>query len=395
MTQQQARAPAADSGAAGASFGPKDFVRTGPETIMGRYLRLFWHPVYLARELKAGRAVPLRIMSEDFTLYRGEDGVAQILAPRCAHRCTQLSTGWVEGGALRCFYHGWKYDASGQCIEAPAEREGFASTVRIRSYPTREYLGLIFAYLGEGKPPPPPSFPAFDEEGVVTNGSYIRDCNFYNNLESNMDHLHTAFVHRTSAFTTHGLNRALPEVSGEETSYGICKHGIRPDGVDRRSHFFWPNALYIRSSPDDGEPEVWANHIAWRVPIDDEHHRSFMVNHVALTGEAAERYRERQRQRRARFEGLSEGRDAAQAVLRGEMHVDELKDRPDIVNIQDYVAQVGQGIVPDFDHERLGRSDVLVVLFRRMLARELNAFAEGRPLKQWETAADVTASTGV
>ena len=86
------------------SFGPKDFVRTGPDTIMGRYLRLFWHPVYLARELKAGRAVPLKIMSEDFTLYRGENGVAQILAPRCAHRCTQLSTGWprpISGAPIR------------------------------------------------------------------------------------------------------------------------------------------------------------------------------------------------------------------------------------------------------------------------------------------------------
>src|ERR1700742_4483957 len=91
------------------TYGPKDFVLTGPETIMGRYMRLFWQPVYLGRELKPGRAVPVKIMSEDFTLYRGQDGVAQILAPRCAHRCTQLSTGWVEGNALRCFYHGWKY----------------------------------------------------------------------------------------------------------------------------------------------------------------------------------------------------------------------------------------------------------------------------------------------
>jgi 5,5'-dehydrodivanillate O-demethylase len=378
-----------------ASFGPKDFVRTAPDTIMGRYLRLFWHPVYLGRELKAGRALPLRIMNEDFTLYRGEEGVAQILAPRCAHRCTQLSTGWVEGTALRCFYHGWKYDASGQCIEAPAERDGFAANVRIRSYPTREYLGLIFAYLGDGAAPLLPHYPVFDKEGVLTASSYIRDCNCYNNLESNMDSLHTAFVHRSSSFTTHGLNRALPEISGEETDYGIVKYGKRPDGIVRQSPFFWPNVLYIRSSPEEGDPDVWADHIAWRVPIDDEHHRSFMVNHVALTGEAAERYRKRQRQRRAQREGLSDPRAAAQAVLRGEIQIDELNDRPDIVNIQDYVAQVGQGVIPDFDHERLGRSDVLVALYRRMLARELQALAEARPLKQWQAAAEVTASIGV
>lgn len=376
-------------------IGPKDFVKTAPDTLMGRYMRLFWHPVYLGRELKAGRAVPLRIMSEDFTLYRGQDGTAHILAPRCAHRCTQLSTGWVEGDALRCFYHGWKYDPSGQCIEAPAEREGFASTVRIQSYPTLEYLGLIFAYLGEGEAPPPPRFPLFEAAGVLTVSTYIRDCNFYNNLESNMDSLHTAFVHRSSAFTSFGLNWALPEVSGEETSYGIVKHGRRPDGRDRQSPFFWPNTLYIRSSPETDGPEVWADHLAWRVPIDDAHHRSFMVNHVPLTGEAAERYREAQRKGRAERATLSDPRAAAQAVLRGEIHIDELKDRPDVVNIQDYVAQVGQGVVPDFEHERLGRSDALVALFRRILARELQAFADGRPLKKWTTAESVVATTGV
>ncbi|HEY4134395.1 MAG TPA: Rieske 2Fe-2S domain-containing protein [Alphaproteobacteria bacterium] len=393
MAQTQTMA-APQKGGEAPSFGPKDFVRTGPDTAMGRYLRRFWHPVYLGRDLKAGRAFPLRIMNEDFTLYRGEDGVAHILAPRCAHRCTQLSTGWVEGDSLRCFYHGWKYDPSGQCTEAPAEREGFADTVQIRSYPTEEYLGLIFAYLGEGDAPPLPRYPEFEKEGVLTNSTYIRNCNCYNNLESNMDSLHTAFVHRSSPFTTAGL-RGLPEIFGDETEYGILKHGRRPDGIDRMAPFYWPNALHIKSSPEKEDPGIWADHIGWRVPIDDENHRSLMVNHVALTGEAAQRYRERNEIRRKERAKLSDAREAAQAVLRGEVHIDDLKDRVDIVNIQDYVAQVGQGIIPDFEHERLGRSDVLVALFRHILARELTAMTEGRPLKQWKLSGTPAASTGI
>ena len=54
----------------------KDFVHTGPGTLAGRYMRRFWQPVYLAEDLRPGRAVPIRIMSEDFTLYRGEGGLA-------------------------------------------------------------------------------------------------------------------------------------------------------------------------------------------------------------------------------------------------------------------------------------------------------------------------------
>ena len=162
---------------------PDDFVRTGPDTVTGPL-----HASFLASGLsrpgpKPGRAVPIKIMGEDFTLYRGEGGTPS-LAPRCAHRGTQLSTGWVEGDALRCFYHGWKYDGSGQCVEQPAERRRLRQQGQHPRYPTQEYLGLIFAYLGEGEPPPLPRYPVFEKEGVSHHHTYMRDCNFYNNLES-------------------------------------------------------------------------------------------------------------------------------------------------------------------------------------------------------------------
>src|SRR5262245_50854752 len=149
-----------------------DFSRTGPGTLSGRYLRSFWQPVYLAHELLPGHAKPVRTLGEDFTLYRGEDGAPHLVDFRCAHRGTQLSTGWVEGDCIRCFYHGWKYDSSGQCVEQPVEDAGFASKVKIQSYPVREYLGLIFAYLGEGakrgdtgafRPPPLPRYPFLED----------------------------------------------------------------------------------------------------------------------------------------------------------------------------------------------------------------------------------------
>src|SRR5713226_7171098 len=108
-------------------------------------------------------------MSEDFTLYRGQSGTPHLVAFRCAHRGTQLSTGWVEGDCIRCFYHGWKYDGAGQCVEQPAEDSSFPPKVKIVSYPTEEYLGLIFAYLGDAehgdtgafRPPPLPRYPDF------------------------------------------------------------------------------------------------------------------------------------------------------------------------------------------------------------------------------------------
>src|SRR5256886_8373688 len=86
--------------------GDVDFVHTGPGTLAGRYLRMFWQPVYVAKDLAPGKATTFRLLSEDFTLYRGETGQPHLLQLRCAHRATQLNTGWVEGDEIRCFYHG-------------------------------------------------------------------------------------------------------------------------------------------------------------------------------------------------------------------------------------------------------------------------------------------------
>ena len=83
-----------------------DFNRTGPDTPAGQYLRKFWQPVYHSVDLLAGRPVPLQILNESFTLYRGSSGQVFIVDHRCPYRGLQLSTGWVEGDDLRCFYHG-------------------------------------------------------------------------------------------------------------------------------------------------------------------------------------------------------------------------------------------------------------------------------------------------
>ena len=81
-----------------------DFARTGPGTLAGRYLRRFWQPVSRACDLEPGQTKPIQVMSERFTLYRGEDGAPHLVAFRCAHRGTQMSTGWVEGDAIRCLH---------------------------------------------------------------------------------------------------------------------------------------------------------------------------------------------------------------------------------------------------------------------------------------------------
>jgi 5,5'-dehydrodivanillate O-demethylase oxygenase subunit len=349
-----------------------DFYYTGPGTLAGNYMRRFWHPVYRAEDLKPGWAKPIRIMGEDFTLYRGEGGKPHVVGFRCPHRLTQLSVGWVEEDCIRCRFHGWKFDSSGQCVEQPAEKESFAEKIRIRSCPTDEYLGLVFAYFGEGSPPPLPRYPDFEKAGLWVE-TYVRPCNFVNNLEN--DPIHIPFTHRESEFY---MTRAveIPDITVEESEWGVLLQSRFPSGKLYITHHGLPNILCFRERDRD--------HLAWRVPIDDESHKSFQldVTHI-LEGEEGEAYKRRHQARTGKL-GRSPT-EIGEAVLRGDVRIQDIEgdERANIVWIQDYATQVGQGPVELRKQEWLGRSDRALILIRKLWERELQALESGTPLKQW------------
>jgi 5,5'-dehydrodivanillate O-demethylase oxygenase subunit len=365
-----------------------EVVHTGPGTLAGRYLHNFWQPVMPADQLAIGRAKPLRIMSEDFTVYRGQDGTAQVVAPYCPHRGTMLSTGWVEGNALRCFYHGWKFGPHGQCLEAPGERDGFAKNIHIRSYPTHEYKGLIFAFLGEGAAPAFPLYSSLDG-GFIEATQYTRGCNFFNSIENQCDPVHVAFTHRVSSFTEGGLI-GVPLVSAEETSWGLAVTATR-DGVGARlTQIGMPNLLHIRVAPTTAGAE-WNDMFAWRVPVDDGSHLGFNV-WVHRQGKPAAKPAGRTAPESPIHSWPIEKVGAA--YRRGDLGQDDIRHHPDLIGIQDDIVQVGQGVIARRADETLGRSDVGVVLIRKLWLRELRALETGAPLKAWQWSPALEATSG-
>ena len=96
--------------------------QTAADAPMGKLLRKFWQPIAVSKDLAPGAGQPIRVLGEDLTLYRGESGRAYLVGGRCAHRLTLLHTGWIEGDNIRCMYHGWQYDGTGQCVHRPVEQ---------------------------------------------------------------------------------------------------------------------------------------------------------------------------------------------------------------------------------------------------------------------------------
>jgi 5,5'-dehydrodivanillate O-demethylase len=314
------------------------------------------------------------------------------VAFRCAHRGTQLSTGWVEGEDLRCFYHGWKYGPDGQCIDQPAEPEPFCNRIRIRGYPTEEYLGFIFVYMGEGDPPPLPRYPLHERDGVRENYATFWPSNYFNSFDN--DGVHTYFVHRRPGNDFTEWAGKVPRVQVEEDEWGVKQTMWRPNGKVDVGHNGMPNVAYfhagVRPGGDIALREAGVrpqeDRVVWRVPVDDENHWRFAVDLVPLTGEAAETYRERRAAYRANPSNTLAS-EIGTRILAGEITLADVRaidPRANLTNVEDIVSQAGQGRIVNREAEHLAYSDVRVVFTRKLWERELTRFQNGEPTKEWK-----------
>lgn len=355
---------------------------TGPGTPGGRYLRLFWQPVLRTADIAPGELKPIRIMGENYTLYRGDSGTLHLCEFACAHRGTQLSTGFVEGDCVRCLYHGWKYDASGQCIEQPGEPVEFAAKIRLKTFPVTEYLGLAFGFFGSGVPPPLRRFPDLDGPGVLeTDPPETWPCHFLNRLDNDMAHV--TWTHRES------LKRVGQTVRHDtyahtyvETPFGVAD----PNGIG--NPHVMPNINVLRV-PVRGNPQLdgrFLHRLIFVVPVDDDNSTAFDVTFLPeVTGAEAEAFRAWRRPR-LEDDGGESPLDIARDILAGKRSIRSVPatlSREKQFWVEDYVTQVGQGRLIDRPPEHLGRNDALLIQFRKLWRREVRAMLEGRPLTPW------------
>jgi len=354
-----------------------DFVHTSPGTPAGRYLRQYWQPIFVSDKLAKGAVVPIKILGEDLALYRGESGKVRVMTNECPHRLSRLSTGWVEGDTIRCRYHGWRFDESGQCVEQPAEPKAFCAKVqKLASYPTHEAHGFVFAYLGEGDAPafrPLPGLEGGPREGwTVCPSVELIPCNYFQSAENIMDDVHVNFSHRGHLVNTAARPYIPTKTWATETPFGLTQLQERGDRTDR-IHFIMPNQCFLAHplhTARDDKP-FWFKALFWYVPIDDESHLHFliMVYHT-------------KRQERPAGTPVHE---EIEAILSGEKSWEDVAKHPNIIRIQDGVAICAQGKIVDRSRERLGTSDAAVILLRKVWKRELKLLAAGKPVTPFGT----------
>ncbi|MBU0792541.1 MAG: Rieske 2Fe-2S domain-containing protein, partial [Alphaproteobacteria bacterium] len=257
--------------------------QTGPGTPMGELMRQYWIPAFMPEEVKAGGApLRLRLLGENFLAFRSPDGSVGVVDHRCAHRCASLFYGRNEEGGIRCVYHGWKFDRNGQCIEMPSEppETDYKDKVKIRALPVVERYGVGWVYMGTRAEPP--ALPHFDwdevEEGQSLTVSFMmRECNWLQALEGDIDTCHVGFLHLGAAtpeqFEEGSINyyrqmreNLAPKYEALETDYGTMYCAYRPAG-DNLYHRIGQFALpFWTMAPSEPLDHIRAR--AW-VPLDD------------------------------------------------------------------------------------------------------------------------------
>ena len=80
----------------------------------------FWYAAALASEVTADRPKKVKMLGQNFVLFRDTKGVARCVSDICVHRGASLSVGKIKGDTVECPYHGWKFDGTGACTMIPS-----------------------------------------------------------------------------------------------------------------------------------------------------------------------------------------------------------------------------------------------------------------------------------
>jgi len=378
---------------------------TGPGTPAGEYFRRYWLPAVLASEVATPDSPPvrLRLLGEDLIAFRDTEGRVGLIDEFCPHRRASLFWGRNEECGLRCVYHGWKFDVSGACVDMPNEppEYGFDNKVSTTAYPTREYGGIVWAYLGP--PEHVPELPKLEWARVPQSHRHIskrrQETNYLQAIEGGIDSSHSNFLHAsveafrvTDAYREkvgnssnlraryHLLDKS-PRFTVKKTDYGLVIAVRRNAEEDtyywRLTQFLLPSHTII---PYQKGLSIHGH--CW-VPRDDE---TCWVWTMSWNPEAPLSAEEREAIREETFVHVAVDPVTFRPIRNKENDylIDRARQRSESMTgihgfaAQDQAIQESMGAVVDRTRERLGTSDTAIIAMRRLLLNEIGAIEESR-----------------
>jgi 5,5'-dehydrodivanillate O-demethylase len=347
----------------------EQLTQVGPGTPMGEMLRRYWYPVAFVRELDEWPIKKVRLLGENFALWKGPKGTYGIVQEHCPHRRASLVYGVVEEEGLRCGYHGWLFDHTGQCLDQPAEPEDSTFANRIQAFAGKaEALGgMVWAYIGPDPAPELPKFDVYVDEGFKDCGWTLLPCNWLQIMENSVDPHHVEWLHgryfkflgeQQGFLAPPGFQKRHMKVGFDEMEWGILKRRVLQGNSEDNDDWAVGHPLVFPYCMRVGGAGIEQMQI--RVPVDDNHAWvAFYTSHQPP--------------------GMT---DFPQQVYPVDYEFPWLDDRGehivDYIEGQDIMAWVTQGDINDRTAEHLGKSDIGVIMLRKMFREQMGLVAEGQ-----------------
>jgi len=370
--------------------------QTGPGTPMGQLFRCSWVPALLAEELPENDCPPVRVklLSERLLAFRDSDGRLGLIDEFCAHRGVSLWFGRNEEKGLRCPYHGWKYDVTGQCVDVPSEpaESGYCRKIKLKSYPLIEKGGILWTYMGPPERRPPE--PAWEFASVPDRQRYVskreQECNWLQAMEGGIDSSHVSFLHRGDLHSDplfkgakgnqYNLGDARPVFEVVESAGGLYI-GARRNAEN--GHYYWRITPWVVPSFTMIAPR--GNHSVhghfW-IPVDDENCWTWSFDYHPIRELTA-----------AEVAAMREGKGVHVAVIPGTYRPVANKDNDYLMDraaqkagrsysgvagfgMQDASVQESMGPIVDRTKENLVSTDNGIIMARHRLMRAAKALVE-------------------
>lgn len=367
---------------------------------MGQLMRRHWQPVCLIEEVAEADGAPVkaRMFGEDLVVFRDTRGRVGVLDERCPHRQASLVFGRNEDCGLRCLYHGWKMDVEGNVVEMVSEpaESGLVEKVKHRAYPTHEWGGFVWAYMGPRDTMPefrPPAW-APNTEVRVSIAKVIVPCNWAQILEGAIDSAHSSSLHSSDMVPARvdgakatgkkwlrpSTDRA-PRLQVQRTGYGFRYAALRRPLSGAVTHDYVRSTVFVAPSTALIPPNNLYNVANVNVPMDDTTTAFYFIawGNPAQTPET-ETWR--------KFLGQRVGVDLGPGYVpmrnvdnrfwqdRQAMKAGNFTGITGFPN-QDLAMWVTMGPIADRSADRLGASDLAVVEFRRCMLEAVQAFQSG------------------
>jgi len=342
---------------------------------MGQLLRRYWQPIAPSAELEEEPTKEITVFGEELALFRDRKGRLGLVTRRCAHRRFSLAYGIPEEDGIRCPYHGWKYDAQGNCIDQPFEEKvhpgsRFKDKIKLTAYPVQEMGGLIFAYFGPEPAPLLPRWEALEAEGIRDIAIAEIPCNWLQIQENSVDPVHAEWLHdyynrhvleRNEGIrwdeTTLRRNNVAEKIKFDQFEFGIMKRKVSEGGSEEDDQWRIGHPMVFPNVLVSGN---WAWVTAqWRVPIDDVRtlHVTYYLYRPAPGATVPS-------QKDVPFRYVQVQREDGRYIS-------------DFILNQDFVAWATQGPIARRELESLGESDTGIIMLRDMLRSAIVTMQDG------------------